>query len=380
MKILVLSWRGLGHPNAGGAEIATFEHAKKWVQAGHIVTLFTAYYPNAKREEILAGVRIIRNGSQVFGVQFKAFKWYLFNDHPKYDVVIDQFHGIPFFTPLYVSSKKLGFIHEVTKELWRLNPWPKPLNLIPFIFGTFFEPAIFKFLYSNIPFMAVSESTKKDLIDWGIPSGNITVIHNGINIPKIKSHWLKERNKTLVYLGSISKDKGIEKALNVFAYLYKIQRDWKFWVVGKSDLRYLKILKKQVSNLGISKKIKFWGFVNEEKKYELLAKAHILINPSIREGWGLVVIEGARVGTPTIAFNVAGLRDSIINGKTGILIDKQSAEDLANKVMELLSNVKKYKQMSKDAILWSKRFSWEKSTKESINLLEKLVRDQGLQK
>ncbi|MBI2334787.1 glycosyltransferase family 4 protein, partial [Candidatus Daviesbacteria bacterium] len=264
MNILILSWRGSGHPNAGGAEISTQEHAGGWVAAGHRVTLFTSDYAGSKKEEVVDGVKIIRAGPQVFGVQIEALKWYLFKSHPKFDLIIDQFHGIPFFTPFFVRSKKLAFIHEVTKEIWKLNPWPKPWYFIPAIVGKFIEPLIFRIFYRKVPFMTVSQSTKNDLISWGIPGGNITIIHNGVTIPHIKMP-AKENKKTLIYLGSLSKDKGIEDALQVFSILKN--QDFQFWVVGKSDPRYLNFLQKMCYDLGIEKQVKFWGFVSEKEKF-----------------------------------------------------------------------------------------------------------------
>src|SRR3989344_3656213 len=119
MNILILSWRGPGHPSAGGAEQVTLEHAKGWVKAGHDVTLFTSFFKDAKRKDLVEGIKIIRSGRQFFEVQFRAFLWYILAKHHKFDLVIDEFHGIPFFTPLYVRSRKLAFIHEVAKEVWK---------------------------------------------------------------------------------------------------------------------------------------------------------------------------------------------------------------------------------------------------------------------
>lgn len=372
MNILLFSWRGPGHPNAGGAEISTHEHAKGWVRCGNEVTLFTSAYLGAKKEAVLDGVKIIRKGRQVFGVQLEALKWYLFGDHPKFDLVVDQFHGIPFFTPLYVRVKKLGFIHEVAREVWKLNPWPKPMFFIPAVLGTLIEPLIFKFLYRKISFMTVSESTKQDLISWGIPKANITVVHNGVSVPEIKIPP-KETKKTLIYLGSLSKDKGIEDALRVFSLLNK-RGDFQFWVVGKSDPRYLDLLKKQVKKLGLERKVKFWGFISEEKKYKLLARAHVLVNPSIREGWGLVVIEAASMGTPTVAFDVPGLRDSIVDGKTGVLDKRGTIETMTKEIIDLINNSERYQKMQDEAFKWSKNFSWQDSSKKSLDLLHSIVK------
>ena len=372
MNILILSWRGPEHPNAGGAEQSTLEHAKGWVKAGHNITLFTSFFKGCKEFDLIDGIKIIRRGRQMFGVQWEAFKWYLFGKHPKFDLIIDQFHGIPFFTPIYIKERKLAFIHEATKEVWGLNPWPKPFNLFPAILGRLAEPLIFKFFYQKIPFMTVSDSTKIDLIDWGIPKENITVIHNGVSIPKKINHPPKEKDPTVIFLGAISKDKGIEDALEVFSILNKANKNFKFWVVGNAGINYITELRSLTHKLNIDKKTIFYGFVSEEKKFHLLAKAHIMINTSAREGWGLVVIEGAYVGTPTVGYNVVGLRDSIVDNKTGILCDP-NPEACAQQILNLLNNLTKYNNLQKNCKTWSKKFNWDKSSRKSLALIERII-------
>lgn len=367
MNILIFSWRGPGHPNAGGAEISTHQHAKGWVQNGHKVTLFTSYYKGGKSEEVIDGVNIIRRGDQFFSVHLEAFKWYMWGIHQDFEIVVDEFHGIPFFTPLYIRTKKIGFIHEVAKEVWKLN-----FNLVLATLGGLLEPLIFQ-LYKKNYFMTVSQSTKRDLVKWGIPQSRIEVIHNGINAPLFSTLPSKEKRKTLIYMGTLAKDKGIEDALLIFSKISFI-KDWQFWIVGKGSLEYLEKLKVQSQRLGLKGKVKFWGFVDEKKKNELLAKAHIVVNPSIREGWGLVVIEAAAVGTPTIAFNVPGLRDSIVNGRTGILSDRHTIESITDDIVELLEDNKRYDRICRNAITWSKNFSWPKAVKSSLDLINRVYR------
>ncbi len=373
MNILIFSWRGPGHPHAGGAEKATHEYAKGWVKAGHSVTLFTSDYSNCKKEEVIDGVIIKRYGSQILQVHLEAFKWYISNNHPSYDLIIDQFHGIPFFTPLYIKGKKIAFIHEVTKEVWSLNPLPRPFNLIPAIFGMLFEPLIFKLIYRNIPFLTGSNSTKKDLMEWGIPEANITIVDYGLEKPKIKKIPPKEKIKTLIFLGALAKDKGVEDVLNIFAGVNNKKAGFQFWIVGKGEQDYAQLLKLKAKQLGLEKNINFWGFVKESKKYELLAKAHLLINPSYREGWGLVVLEAASVGTPTVGYDVPGLRDSIVNNKTGILSPKDP-ESLAIKALELINDAERYEMFRRNCHIWSKRFDWDKSARLSLKFVEKVVK------
>lgn len=370
MNILILSWRGPGHPQAGGAELVSHTYAKAWVEHGHQVTLFTSIYPNAKKEETVDGVKIIRRGNQILGVQVKALFWYLFDHHQEFDLVVDEFHGIPFFTPLYVRTKKIGFIHEVAKEVWTLNPLPKPYYYVPALLGPTAEQWIFK-LYKHIPFLTVSESTQSDLIEWGIRPQDITVIHNGINIPSIPGKL--EKKRVLIYLGALSKDKGIEVALEAFRIIEKKMPEYQYWVVGKGEQILLQDLKNKVKLWGLEKKIKFLGFVDEKTKFRLLRQAYLLINPSIREGWGLVVLEAAGVGTPTVGFNSPGLRDSIQDGLTGCLTKENTAKGIYQEVIKLIESENLYNKMSRNALAWSKKFSWLNSVRRSEQLIQQLV-------
>lgn len=161
MKVLIFSWRGLGHPRAGGAELATQEHAKYWVGKGNKVTLFTSFFKNGKREETIDGVKVIRRGREILGVQVAAFFWYVFGKHERFDIVVDQFHGLPFFTPLYIRSKKLGYIHEVAKEVWLINRLKFPLNILYGVLGYVGEP----FLTTQIFLDEMPQFSKSFLVE-----------------------------------------------------------------------------------------------------------------------------------------------------------------------------------------------------------------------
>lgn len=372
MNILMLSWRGPGHPHFGGAEINTLENVTAWAKAGHKVVWFTSTFPGGSSLEVINEVEIIRRGSQNFGVHIATFFWYLHEPHLKFDVVVDQFHGIPFFTPLYMRIPKLGFIHEVAQEVWWLNPWPKPFNLIPAIAGSLIEPIMFRLIYSKIPFMTVSESTRSDLVKYGIPNENVSVFLSGLILKSLKPNPSKNRIPTVIYLGALSKDKGIEDALKAFSKISRLRPQWKMWVVGKGDPIYQGYLEKMCKELKIDRNVKFWGFVSSSQKYELLARAHVLINPSVREGWGLVNIEANAMGTPVVGYDAPGTRDSVRHLETGILVPLHSFEMMAEKVIELIENPKKYKKLATNGIRWSKQFSWDKFTRQSLDLLTRI--------
>jgi glycosyltransferase involved in cell wall biosynthesis len=368
LSILIFSWRGPQHPHAGGAEIVTHEHAKAWVKKGHQVTLFTSTFDQALAEENIDGVRIVRRGSQILSVQLQAFFWYLFGQSQTFDLVIDQFHGLPFFTPLFVRSKKMAFIHEVTKDVWRYNPLGEPFHSIVSWLGQIGEPAIFRFFYKKIPFMTVSASTKSELVEYGVPPAAIQVVHNGFHQVKTSK---KNNRSVITFIGAIAKDKGIEDAIKVFALLKNLS--FSFWVIGKHDDEYFRKIKKLVETYDLKKRVKFWGYVTQSKKFELLSRSFLVVNPSVREGWGLTVIESAAVKTPTVAYRVSGLKDAIVHGKTGILVNQKTPESLAQAIKKIYEDQSFYRKLQIQGYQWSKKFNWLKATKQSTSLIEKIV-------
>lgn len=369
MNILVLSWRDPKNPLAGGAEQVMHEHVKGWIKGGHSVTHLSSSFRNAPKNETLDGIEVIRRGSYFLTTHLFAFLWYLFSKHKKFDLIVDEFHGIPFFSPLYIRAPKLAILQEVAKEVWWLNPLPKPLNWIIGWIGFTFEPFLF-LLYKNIPFMTGSQSAKDDLITLEIDADKITVVPHGVivNAPKILPR--KEKRNTIVFLGALTKDKGIEDAIKTFLALTK-KGEYNFWVMGDGDESYVNHLKNLARKHGLGNKVQFFGRVSEKEKFDRLTKAHILINPSIREGWGLVNIEANAVGTPVVAYKSQGLIDSVKDGQSGILCSPNTPENLAENVHNLLRNKEQYKKYSRGAVAWSKEFSWDKSRKISLELIEK---------
>lgn len=359
MNILLFSWRDPKHPLAGGAEQVVHEHAKGWVEAGHKVTLFSSAFRGGNMEENLEGVLVKRHGFQLLGVHFLAFVWYIFVTREKFDLVIDQFHGVPFFTPLYVRVPKLAIIQEVAREVWFMNHLPKPIDWIVGTIGYLIEPSIF-WLYKNVPFMTGSESAKQDVAAMGINIKNITVIPHGVIVKRPQKSYPKEKIKTLVFLGTLTRDKGIEDAIRAFGYLRQ-KGNFKFWVIGRSAPEYRKQLENLAEDMGVGDDIRFWGFVSQKKKFDLLARAHVLVNPSIREGWGLVNIEANALGTPVVAYRSQGLVDSVMQGKSGFFSKANTPESLAETIFDLLKNKIVYRHLKKGALHWAESFSWEKS-------------------
>ncbi len=368
MNILILSWRDIKNPRSGGAEVLTHEIGKRWVKLGHKVTLFSSIFPNSEKEEIVDGVKIIREGHPdarflFSSVYFLAYRFYKKNPG-KFSVVVDQIHGLPFFTPWYVKEKKVVLICEVAGDLW-----VKMFGPVFGLFGRLIEKIYLRFVYKNISYLTISNSTKEELIKEGVKNKDITVLPMGLTVPSIIKKTEKEKDPTLIFVGRLSKSKGIEDAIEALSQVLKIYTKMKLWIVGGGDEDYIKLLKKKAKNLNVSDRITFWGYVSEEKKFELMGRAHILLAPSLKEGWGLTVPEAGFMGTPAIGYNVPGLREVIKDHKTGYLTLSNNPSELAMSIDKTLKKESEYKKLGRAAKNISLSYNWDNTAKTALRIL-----------
>ncbi|PIY94089.1 MAG: hypothetical protein COY68_03655 [Candidatus Levybacteria bacterium CG_4_10_14_0_8_um_filter_35_23] len=365
MNILILNWRDPKNPKSGGAEIVTMEHAKAWAEKGHSVTWFTSSFTGSKKLETIDSVNIVRRGNYL-SVILRAPFYYLFSGQ-KFDVVVDEIHGLPFFTPLYVRVQKIAFIHEVADEIWDYM-FPFPVNKV----GKSIEPLYFK-LYHKVKFWTDANSTIADLEKYGINKKNCIAIPCPIKKTSLLKLVAKEKNPTFIFVSRVVKMKGIEEVIRAFFYILRDLRDAQLWIVGDGEKSYVEELKETMMSYSISPKVKFFGKVSEIKKYELMRRATILLHASVKEGWGLVVLEAASQETPSVVYPVTGLRDTVKDGKTGIVIKENNPKEMAKQAVALVKDKKRYNKLQKNGLKWAKSLTWEKATRQSEALLKKVL-------
>ena len=358
-SILILNWRCPLNPLSGGAEKVTLEHAKFWTKKEIAVTWLSGNFCGGKSEETIEGVKIIRYGNP-FSIYFLAPFIYWLKFKGRFDLVIDEIHGIPFLSPLWAwKSKKLAYIHEVAQEIWD-EMLPLPVNII----GKLYEKIYF-FFYKNTSFLTGSNSTKKDLIRYGINEKNITVLPHGLFLKPTNIIPKKEKKLTLLYVSRLVKMKGIEDAIKIFSEVVKKVPDAKFWIVGSGEENYVKKLHTLVKELQLESAVTFFGYVSEKKKIKLYQKSHFFLHTSVREGFGLVVIEANSQGTPVLSYDSPGLRDIIVNGVNGYLFKKGSLDKIVKHCISLY-NKSMYHSLVKSSINESKKYDWKNITKQSF--------------
>ncbi|HSA83530.1 MAG TPA: glycosyltransferase [Patescibacteria group bacterium] len=360
LRILIFNWRDTKHRWAGGAEVYVQEIASRWVKEGHSVTLFCGNDSHSPRNQVIDGVKIVRRGG-FMTVYFWAAVYYLFKFRNKYDVIVDAENGIPFLTPLYVKKPIFLLIHHVHQEVFR-NHLIFPLSVI----ASFIESKLMPYLYKNRTIITVSESSKKEIIKLGFKEEQIHVIHPGIN-NDLFYKTEKAKVPTFVYLGRLQPYKNVDVLIKAFNKIAQDFRSAKLLIAGSGESA--SDIKKLVQRFNLEKRVTFLGKVTEEEKIKLLGYAWAAVQPSQVEGWGITVIEANACGTPVIASNVNGLRDSIVADKTGILVGLKNTDQFADAMLSVITNAALRDNLSNEAHIWSQHFNWDVSSSAFLTIL-----------
>ena len=361
LRILIFNWRDLSHVWSGGAELYIHKLARHWVKDGNQVTIFCGNDSKSPRNQSIDGIQIIRRGGS-YTVYLWAFLYYILRFRGKFDVIIDCENGIPFFTPLYARIPVFLHIHHIHQEVFREH-LVFPLSAI----ARFMEAKIMPLVYRNNPVITVSESSKNEILKIGLSKlGNIAIVKPGIDLKMFK-RMEKTPKPTFAYLGRLKSYKNIDIAIKAFARISKTYDNARLKIAGFGD--NMAKLKKLTQELKLENKIEFLGLVTDKEKAKLLSQSWGVLQPSMIEGWGITVIEANASGTPVIASNVAGLRDSVADRITGVLVEVNNVEAFSSAMVDFITDKSYRELLSKRAYVWAQDFSWEKSANQFFQIL-----------
>lgn len=369
MKILLINWQDRKNPLSGGAETHVHEIFGRIARWGNDVTLLCSSFTNAKKNEIVDGIKIIRTGKR------NTFNFYVPSAcrallrNTNYDIVVDNINKIPFFTPLYVRAPLLvvGY-HFFGTAIY------KETNFLfaSYVYST--ETLVPK-IYKKEKFSVLSKSTKDELVKWGISEHNISIISPAISPKFTPDFKLKSPNPLIVSLGRIKKYKCLDNILYAMQNVSSHIPAAKLTVIGTGD--YLLKLAALTKKLNLDNNVSFTGFVSEQEKRRILQTAWIVVNTSLKEGWGITNIEANACGVPVVASNSPGLRDSVVDGKTGFLVEHNDIKALSDRIIQILQDKTLQERLSQNAIEWASQFSWDKAAKEMLELIKSIVSLQG---
>jgi glycosyltransferase involved in cell wall biosynthesis len=356
----VLNWRDTGHPEGGGSEVYLERLSAEMVGYNNRVTIVCAHYAGAAREERNeAGVTFVRRGGRL-SVYVWAAMLYVAGaiglgplsrrrlGRP--DVIVDVGNGMPFLSALYARVPVIVLVHQVHRELWPLVMGRKAA-----LVGWWIESRLAPWVYRQCRYVTVSEATRTELSALGVDAVRICVVHNGT--PEVVGGPVaRDPEPNLVMLGRLVPHKRVEIALRTVAALADGIPGLTLTVAGKGW--WEPQLRRLTAELGITDRVRFRGFVSEADKHELLSRAWVAMTPSLKEGWGLTIVEAGSRGTPTVAFaGAGGVAEALVDNESGLIANDE--EHFITLVGDLLRDDVRRESMGVAAGKHAQSFTWE---------------------
>jgi len=298
VRVLFLTWRDLAHPQAGGSEVLVDRLALGLADRGHEPAVLCGG-PVAPRP-----YPVVDAGgtySQYVRAPF-AYRRHF----PDVDLVVDVENGIPFFSPLWRRKPVLCLVHHVHEDQWAMR-FPAPVARL----GRALEGRAMPAVYGRSLFLAVSESTRRALTAIGIPDERIRVITEGVEAAS--ADVIRSPTPLFTVLGRLVPHKRVDLVLRAWRVVQPIVGG-ELVVIGDGPER-------QRLEALAGPEVTFAGHVSEEEKWRLLRRSWLLVHGAHHEGWGIAVVEAAACGTPALAFDVPGVRDAVVDGETGMLVN-----------------------------------------------------------
>jgi glycosyltransferase involved in cell wall biosynthesis len=365
-RVLVLNERDPLHPKAGGAEVHVAEISQRMSAMGFEITQFACSFPGAPASERVAGMRVERLGSLPLYYARVVARTARETRRGRFDVVVEHLNKVPFCARAYSAVPVVAVNHHLFGASAFLQvSWPIALVVVAI-------ERLIPWVYRGVPFLAVSESSREDLVRRGIDAGRIDLIYNGVRFPEAEPKPLAARASRVVYLGRLEAYKRVDLLLRAAALLASRFPALEVVLVGRGAERPR--LEQLAQELGLAGRVRFTGFVSDAERDELVGSARVCVCPSVKEGWGITVIEANALGTPVVATDAPGLRDAVRPGETGILVadagPQAFAARMAEAIARVLSDDALAARLSAAARSWARRFDWDASARRMVRAVE----------
>jgi glycosyltransferase involved in cell wall biosynthesis len=366
VHILLVNWQDRENPQAGGAEIHLHEIFGRVARLGHTITLLCSGWPGASPNAELDGIAVHRVGTR-YTFPFLARGWW--RRHGKAlgpDVLVEDINKIPLSTPRWGARRTVALVpHLFGTTVFREAP-------APLAAAVWLAERPLRAVYGRVPFQAISVSTADDLVARGIPRAQIAVIHPGIDTERFTpAPDMREPEPLFVYLGRLKRYKGVDVVLRAFSEL--AHPTARLLIAGTGDHR--SALERLAHSLDLGDRARFLGFITEEEKLALLRRAWALLFASPKEGWGITNLEAAACGTPVIASDSPGLRESVLHGESGFLVPHGDVRAMAGRMRELVESRSSVAAFGTGARAFALRFSWEAAARQTEAHLRAVVGD-----
>ncbi|MDZ5620571.1 glycosyltransferase family 4 protein [Nocardioides sp. HM23] len=370
-RVAIVNWRDTEHSLAGGSEIYAWELARALREGGADVEFLTAREPGQEATVVRDGIVVRRRGGPFSFYPHTALR--LLARRRRVDAVIDPSCGLPSFAPLFLRRRTpvVLVMHHVHQAQFSTH-FPAPVAAL----GRWLERVPMPMVYRRRRVVAVSASTADEMrrqLGW---KGSVGLLANGADLPPLGAGDPEAKDPDrIAVLGRLVAHKRVDLVIRALDALRTDHPRLRLDVIGKGPER--RELEGLVARLGLAHRVTFHGFVDDDTKAALLARASVHVCASDAEGWGQAVVEAAGHGVPTVARDVPGLRDSVVAGESGWLVP--DADDLEEVGRRLTAQVRA--ALAETAApadrarhfqacqAWAHRFDWSEMRRQALDLV-----------
>ncbi len=368
LDILVVNWLDRENPQAGGAETHLHEVFGRLVRWGHRVTLLCSGFTGASARAELDGIEVHRvGGRHSFALAARPYFCRHLGRRP-FDVVVEDLNKVPLFTPLWTDRPVVLLVHH----LFGATAFQEAA--LPLAAATWLLERPVPRVFRGVPVVAVSGSTRDDLVARGVDPAKVDVVPNGIDLEIYTPDPAVERfpEPTALYLGRVKRYKRVDLPVRAIALLRDRGVAGRLLVAGRGE--EIETVARLARRLGLGEdRVSFLGFVADARKLELFRRAWVHVLTSPKEGWGIANLEAAACGTATVASDSPGLRDSVRDGRTGYLVPHGDVAALTDRLGALFTRPDLRDQLGSGAREFAEGFSWEASAQGVLEVLRRRV-------